>query len=106
MATDVIRIHIKRAKPKNKHVIWNANSGDILYSNLNTDDGIYNMPVKYTVKSENWWPFQNVTNLKGEVEILDVFEYGDLYVIMRDNGDKIAVKHDKDNNWHITLGGK
>src|SRR5689334_2076858 len=78
--------------PKQQHRIWH--DGQLVHDNQQGDDKKLIMPVRLVVKSDYWWENQRVTDLNGDVWETDVFQYGDLYVILMTNGDKIQVMHD------------
>lgn len=86
--------------PKTQHNYYE--NGQLMASNQFGEDRKIKLPVIYTVKSDTWWADQKVTNKQGNIiQIMDVFEYGEYYVILTDDGSKLQVIHDQLDEWHV-----
>lgn len=99
MKSHIIRITIPFKPPQQQHNKYV--NGSLVYTNQTGDDRRITLPVRYVVRSDYWWPAQQVTDKNGNIWETDVFEYGDLYVILMSDSSKIQVVNDGDIRWHI-----
>ncbi len=96
---NVMTVRIHPHVPKQQRRVWH--DGNLVSNNQDVKDFRIHIPVTYTVKSDYWWYNQKVTDLQGNVWLTDVFQYGEAYVILMTNGDKIQVVNDGKDIWHI-----